>query len=90
MRLWDVVRFLSNLSILMPELEIRWSLGRKRTLETLNFHRLVPRPASLMLVSPREMVWVETTEAPHSVGAAGANVMSRVDGGRAKEAGPQP
>jgi hypothetical protein len=40
--LWDVACLLCNLSILMSELEIRWYMGRKRTLGTLNFRWSVP------------------------------------------------
>jgi hypothetical protein len=75
--------------ILVLEFKIRWSLGRKRTLGTLNFHRLVPRPASSMPSSPSEMVQVEMAEAPPLVGAAGASTTPCVDDGRAKEAEPR-
>jgi hypothetical protein len=32
MRMWDVVCFLCNLSVLVPELGIQWSSSRKSTL----------------------------------------------------------
>jgi hypothetical protein len=65
---WDVVCFLRNLSILVPYLEIQWSLGRKRTLGTMNMHRSVPHPASPMPLFPSEPGRVETVEAPPPVG----------------------
>jgi hypothetical protein len=89
MHLRDVICFLCNLSIHVHEFEIWWSLGRKRTLGTLNFHRSVPRPTSPMPSSPREMVPVETVEAPPLVGAVGASATLHVDDGCAKEAEPQ-
>jgi hypothetical protein len=55
---------------------------------TLYFHRSVPRPVSLVPLSPCEPVRVAMAEAPPSKGAACANVTLRVDSGHAKEAEP--
>jgi hypothetical protein len=59
MRMWDVVRFLCNLPIFVPVLEIRWPLGRKHTLGTLNFRWSMPRPMTPTPLSPSETVQSE-------------------------------
>jgi hypothetical protein len=58
-RMWHVVRCLCNLSIFVGKLKIRWSLSRKHTLGTLNFHQSVPRPAPPTSLPPSEAVRVE-------------------------------
>jgi hypothetical protein len=59
MRMWDDVHCLCNLSIFVLELGIRWSLSRKCTLGTLNFHQPVPRIAHPTSSSLSETVQVE-------------------------------
>jgi hypothetical protein len=73
----------------MLEFEIRSSLGRKRTLGTLNFNQSVPRPTSAMSSSPSKMMRVETAKAPPLVGVSGASMTPHVDGNRAKEVEPR-
>jgi hypothetical protein len=70
MRMWDVVYFLCNLSFFVPELEIQWSLGKKRTLGTLNFHWSVPRPASPLPLFPSKTVQVEVLRVAYEEGSA--------------------
>jgi hypothetical protein len=65
MRTWDAIRCLSNLQIFVPDLTIRWSLSRKHTLGTLNFHRSVPQPAPPTSLPQSEMVRMEVLRATY-------------------------
>jgi hypothetical protein len=79
MRMWDAARFLRNLPIFVPELEIRWSLGRKRMLGIPKFCQSVPRLASPMPLSSSEMVRVDVLSVAYEEGSApGAPVREKM------------